>query len=122
MQTTCACCGSKVEQVVSGKEIYPHRQDLYSLKFYLCDCGAYVGTHKGTEYPLGTCADAALRTLRGKCHKAFDPLWKHTSVFSSRADAYAWLYAELKVAHIAEANKQQCKEILKTLEQASWQD
>ena len=81
----CAHCGSEC-RLTDGKEIYPHRQDLRSLRFWVCDpCDAYVGCHKagmsdnnpdGTK-PLGLAADAELRRLRQQVHGAVDPLWQN---------------------------------------------
>ena len=109
----CSC--GKTAQLVSGKEIYPHRKDLYSLSFWLCkDCNAYCGCHKGTTTPLGTLANPELRELRKKCHAEFDPIWKNYSV--SRNVAYKWMMSVMqlpsKSCHIAMFDVEQCKKLL----------
>lgn len=79
-------------RLAKGNEIYPHRPDLASLNFYLCDsCGAYVGCHKNGDgkRPLGRVANAELRKAKSKAHAAFDPLWKSGRM--SRGKAYAVL-------------------------------
>lgn len=81
---------------ISGKAIYPHRPDLHSLVFYSCEpCGAYVGTHKGTDRPLGRLANAELRKAKMRAHSAFDPIWRDGE--KSRKDAYKWLANQLGI-------------------------
>lgn len=42
----CDYCGNKAAQV-TGRKIYPHRPDLFSLRFWHCEpCKAWVGCHK----------------------------------------------------------------------------
>lgn len=79
MKIYCCKCGKEVESVhVTGKEIYPHRPDLYDLKFYMCSiCKCYVGTHKKSGNPLGTIPSKEIKRLRIEIHnKYLDPLWK----------------------------------------------
>ena len=74
----CPFCLNRAN-LVSGKQVYPHRPDLYALKFWLCEpCDAYIGCHKegarfkvgNTHYTsdgtaaLGTLADAKTRKVR----------------------------------------------------------
>lgn len=85
----CPYCGV-FSKKVTGEVIYPHRPDLHHKTFYQCQpCDAYVGTHPGTDKPLGGLADATLRHYKSKVHQAFDPLWR-TGVFT-RKEAYARL-------------------------------
>ena len=71
------CCG-RPARLTTGRDIYPHRQDLAHKHFYKCDrCFAYCGCHPGTTKPLGTPADKATRKARSKFHdQVFDPIWK----------------------------------------------
>ena len=47
----CSYCGNDAE-LVGGESVYPHRPDLYYLKFYQClPCDAWVGCHRGTTKP-----------------------------------------------------------------------
>lgn len=72
----CAYCGVR-SKLVTGKDLYPHRPDLYSLNFYQCTpCDAHVGCHKGTPNPLGRLANAELRKMKSAAHAVFDPIWK----------------------------------------------
>ncbi len=91
----CGYC-NKFSVLVSGKEVYPHRKDLFSLKFYVCDpCGARVGVHKGTVNPLGRLANSELRSAKSEAHRYFDELWK--SKLMSRKEAYRWLSGKLGI-------------------------
>ncbi|MCK5616777.1 hypothetical protein KAR91_83725 [Candidatus Pacearchaeota archaeon] len=85
----CPYCGKEARNV-GGKKIYPHRKDLYSLRFYICEnCNAYTGTHRDSGLPKGTLADASLRERRKAAHYAFDAIWKDG--LTTRRQAYALL-------------------------------
>lgn len=88
------CCGCEtdvVARLTDGAEIYPHRQDLASLPFWICDaCGNYVGCHHRTTNrtrPLGCIPTQELRDARKQAHAAIDPLW-HSGAMT-RTAAYA---------------------------------
>jgi hypothetical protein len=77
------CCGclKKVNaRLTDGKEIYPHRPDLYSLPFWKCDaCGNFVGCHHKTKNrtnPLGDIPTKEIKNARQHIHKILDPLWQ----------------------------------------------
>ena len=93
----CACgeCGAPAE-IVGGDRIYPHRPDLAAKRFYLCGCGAYVGTHPGTCEPLGSPAHSGTRKARSEAHAHFDALYKEVGRRkpdggSPRKRGYKWL-------------------------------
>lgn len=88
MAPLCIECGNAAS-LVGGERIYPHRPDLFSKKFYLCDCGAYCGCHPGSMKPLGFPCGPATRRARSAAHEAFDPIWRDQMM--SRSDAYKWL-------------------------------
>lgn len=120
----CSECGS-IPNLVDGSTIYPHRPDLGSSKFYLCECGAYVGCHKGTSNALGSPAGYELRKARSRCHELFDPLWKRKqakgfSKFEARSAAYRWLAGEMSIeldsCHFSQFNLEQCNAALKILD------
>lgn len=90
----CQHCGCEAS-LVDGSVIYPHRPDLYHKNFYLCQCGAYVGTHPGTDNPLGRPSNAELRKAKAAAHALFDPIWKNGEM--SRRAAYGWLASELGI-------------------------
>lgn len=77
----CCGCDKKVNaRLTSGKEIYPHRSDLYSLPFWKCDaCGNFVGCHHKTKdrhRPLGCIPTKEIKNARQHIHRILDPLWK----------------------------------------------
>lgn len=119
----CHHCGEMARKV-GGEVIYPHRKDLYDLKFYYCDNGhdpAYVGTHRGNRKPLGTLANSEERAARSEAHRAFDPIWKYRergnrTQQSRREGAYAKLaeYMGLpkRETHIGMFNVEQCAKVV----------
>lgn len=110
----CDYCGNRAV-LVTGREIYPHRPDLYGKRFYQCSpCGAYVGCHPGTKRPLGRLANASLRAAKVRAHAAFDPLWKSGRM--KRTKAYAWLAKELEIkpddCHIGMFTEDMCARVV----------
>lgn len=99
LPVTCPYC-SRQAMLVTGKQLYPHREDLHELNFWHCDsCEAYVGTHKkgirsgdGTR-PTGTLADAATRKARKVAFAAFAPIKQSGEL--SRRKLNVWLASEL---------------------------
>ena len=86
MTAKCAHCGDDCK-LVTGSEVYPHRRDLYDLRFWVCSpCNARVGCHKNGNVcdgvksdgtlPLGTAANPALRNARMAIHQMVDPIWQ----------------------------------------------
>ncbi|CAL9959105.1 hypothetical protein VPHD292_0047 [Vibrio phage D292] len=81
MNIYCCTCGSEVEaRLTSGIEIYPHREDLCDLPFWICSCGSFVGCHHKTKdrtRPLGVIPSDEIKAYRRKIHAVLDPLWKN---------------------------------------------
>lgn len=103
----------------TGDVVYPHRPDLNSKLFWVCSpCDARVGCHPGKSEPLGSPANAALRSLRMQCHEKFDAFWKSGKM--SRSRAYRRLASDLKVSeiHIGSSDESTCKRILQAV--SSW--
>ena len=111
----CDYCGREAA-LVFGSSIYPHRPDLYSLNFWLCEpCQAWVGCHKNTDAkPLGRLANAQLRMAKSSAHAAFDPIWKKGRL--TRQQAYRWLSREMSLTrdecHIGMFNLEQCQRVI----------
>lgn len=110
----CPYCNIYAE-LVGGAAIYPHRPDLFELKFWRCSCGAYTGTHANspTHKPKGGLALAPLRAARIAAHGAFDKLWKRRHM--SRSEAYEWLQMRLgmqRQPHIGFMDEAQCLRVL----------
>lgn len=108
MKKTIYCCGCEKDvepHLVTGKEIYPHRKDLYSLPFWRCnDCMNFVGCHHKTTdriRPLGCIPTPAIKAARKNIHKLLDPLWQLGKI--KRKDVYRLLSEKLgKEYHTAE--------------------
>lgn len=122
----CAECGEQNAELVTGKNIYPHRPDLHAKGFWLCACGAYCGCHPGTSIPLGAPAGPLTRRARNAAHDAFDPLWKAKALRDNlpnhvaRGAAYLWLAAELgidvKACHISHMNAADAMRVVEACE------
>lgn len=82
---------------------------------YLClACGAAVGCHPNTRFPLGRMADKATRQMRAAAHRHFDPLWKSQAM--TRTEAYKMLAKHLSIpleqCHISQLNIEQLKLVI----------
>lgn len=108
----CPYCKKEAEYIDS-KDYYSNGVS-YGMMYICRPCDAYVGTHKNSGKPLGTIANKELRELRKKCHKLFDPLWKKSQL--TRKGAYKFLEIKTGIKHIAQASKEDCEKIIKTLE------
>ncbi|MDP4087365.1 MAG: zinc-finger-containing protein [Bacillota bacterium] len=110
----CPYCG-KTALFMSSKDFYG--KDFGSNMYVCKSCDAYVGTHGNSKAPLGTMANAQLRSLRKAAHSLFDPLWKGRKM--SRDGAYRWLQDNMNLpadkAHIGMLNDDQCKELIQKL-------
>jgi len=110
----CPYCNQSAElkdsSVIYGKS--------YGLIYICFPCNAYVGTHRGTNTPLGTLANSELRKLRKQCHSIFDIKWKSGKM--SRFEAYVWLSKQLKIdinqCHIGMFDVDQCKKVMEVLQ------
>lgn len=114
MNIFCVECQTEINcKRVTGKEVYPHRKDLFSLVFWKCpECGNFVGTHKNSKdnAPLGIIANQELKNARKHIHELLDPIWKEGGI--KRKDLYnllsnklGWEYHTAKIRNIAEARK-----------------
>ena len=111
----CCGCGEKVQaRLTDGGEIYPHRQDLYSLPFWKCDaCGNYVGCHHKTKNrtaPLGCIPTPELKNARNYIHRLLDPIWQsgkmgRKEIYKKRSDELGWKYHTAQIRSVEEARK-----------------
>lgn len=111
----CPVCEIRGEYT-TGKEIYPHRQDLWHLKLVRCpQCGAHASCDD-EGVPKSSMAGPELRKLRVQAHRAFDKLWKGAKGKMSRGDAYGWLSTALEYplgeCHIAFFDEDLCKQVI----------
>lgn len=112
----CPYCRNEAK-LVTGREIYPHRPDLFDRRFWQCKpCGAHVGCHAGSRgnAALGRLANAELRKLKMEAHAAFDPIWKTGKM--KRKEAYSYLADRMKVkvkeCHIGYFSEDQCRRVI----------
>lgn len=77
MADTVLCTCGTPAALATGADVYPHRADLHSKRFWVCpSCpDSYVGCHPGTTEALGTPANAETRRARGLAHQHFDRIW-----------------------------------------------
>ena len=111
------CCGCErkvLARLTSGKEIYPHREDLFALPFWICDgCKNYVGCHHKTKTPtrpLGNIPTKELREVRKKIHSVLDPLWKNknfnrSAIYASLSTMLGYGFHTAEIKSVEEANK-----------------
>ena len=109
----CCDCQSKVmARLTDGSEVYPHRADLHSLPFWMCDyCGNFVGCHHKTSNPtnpLGNIPTPEIKRARQHIHALIDPLWqsgkiKRKEIYQKLTDAMGWKYHTAKIRDIDEA-------------------
>lgn len=116
----CIECGA-VATLTPAREVYPNRSDLWGKSVYVCQCGARVGCHDGTDIPLGRPCGAKTALARDKAHRVFDPLWKRKVERGSRKGkardaAYKWLAGQMgltrETCHISWFNEAQCREVV----------
>lgn len=109
----CPYCGQRAE--LKDTEI------IYGRSYgnaWICrnypKCDAYVGVHRRDNNPLGSLANAELRTLREECHAKFDQLWSGGRM--NRNEAYELLMKIMKLnkkkSHIAKFDKEKCNKLL----------
>lgn len=122
IHVTCDYC-ERPARLTTGREVYPHRPDLFSKRFYKCTpCGAWVGCHDGTHTPLGRLANAELRKAKMEAHDAFDPFWRSEakrqglSRGKARRRAYKWLAEQLgiepQLCHIGMFDVETCQRVV----------
>lgn len=105
----CDCCGAKTIELRSHDVLYNGEEYGEWPYIYYCDCcGASVGVHPFSVYPLGVMADAATRSARSAVHAIIDPLWK--SGRFTRGQVYSMM-ARLtgrRSFHTGELSKDEC--------------
>ena len=93
----CGCSGVVDARLTDGVEIYPHRTDLQSLPFWVCDaCRNFVGCHHKTQNriaPLGCIPTPELKDARKQLHALIDPIWRSGKM--KRRELYAAIGRDL---------------------------
>jgi len=116
--TRCHCCEGTVS-FTTNDQVYGTTVGDWPY-IYLCDdekCGAYVGTHAGSDRPLGKMAEASTRRARQQAHAIFDPTWKSGKI--TRSQAYTWLAEKMGISkaecHIGQFSVEQCETVIRIL-------
>lgn len=112
------CCQCKIHveaRLGYGWEVYPHREDLGELPFWICDtCKNFVGCHHKTNdptRPMGVIPTKRMKALRIQVHRILDPLWrdghaKRGKVYAMMTEIMGHQYHTgdtLSVDHVLEA-------------------
>ena len=115
MRLYCCGCSEEVQaRLTTGEEIYPHRDDLFSLPFWKCDtCENYVGCHHKTKdrtKPLGNIPTPELRAARKHIHAILDPIWKsgkmpRGKLYRSISDELGYQYHTAELRTVDEARR-----------------
>ncbi len=110
--TVCRFCSGEVK-LVNNAEFYGGREYGWPLAYRCACCGARVGTHPGTDFPLGTLADEQTMKARMAAHEAFDSLWKGKGPLR-RAMAYKALAKAMcmRFAHISWMDATECHRVV----------
>lgn len=99
----CRYCGGDVH-LINNEAVYGHPYGDWPYMYQCERCGASVGTHPGTEIPLGTLANEELRNARKENKTWFVKLYKGDSpIFANRTGAYVWLALQLGI-HLDECH------------------
>jgi hypothetical protein len=128
--TTCIECGH-VCKLVTGKEIYPHRSDLWEKPIWRCThCPkSYCGCHPGTTEPLGFAAGPETRRARMLLHeRMLDPIWKSAPKKRRRyvrTLTYALLSEQMELpedeTHTGMWTVEQCREAWRILDSQTYE-
>lgn len=99
----CGC--GLVAELVTGNELYPHRQDdLGDKLFYRCKpCAAWVGVNASTGLPMGSLANEETRKARKRAHEFMQTLIRRKMAREkigeqrARQLAQAWISERLEI-------------------------
>ena len=112
-QVICPHCNKPTRLTeAANPNLGPHRL------LYVCEkCGAFCGTHEGTDIPLGLPGNDLERKYRGVVHRLFDSYWKKKGM--TRDEAYTWLAGNIgmfvKDCHIGRFDVDRCKKVIKAI-------
>lgn len=110
----CECDTHIIPTLISGKEKYPHRPDLFDIPIWRCDtCGNTVGCHHKSQdrlRPLGCIPSKELQALRIRIHALLDPIWKHkqmprSAIYSKLTKVLGREYHTAELRTVEEANR-----------------
>lgn len=107
----CRYCGGPI-RLINHIEIYGREYSDWPYLYDCRSCDAYVGLHPATDLPLGTMANAELRSAR-KVHKEKFIELAHRKEWK-RSQAYKWLSDKMGIpkseCHWGWFDVEQCKQ------------
>lgn len=120
----CDCCGEPVVTLASNAAVYGRECGDWPMIYLCLLCGAFVGCHPYSVFPLGIMADDETRGMRRALHAMIDPLWK--SHGWSRPEVYGLMtglmgFGPGRRFHIGELSRIEClqaNEVFRTWETA----
>lgn len=107
----CECQKDVGAKLITGKEVYPSRSDLWGLPFWLCiECNNFVGCHhktKNRDHPLGHIPTKEMKKARIHIHALIDPFWqsgfiKRRELYKKISDVMGWNFHTSKTKTIEE--------------------
>ena len=117
-------CGAACH-LIRAEMAYSHsavvQQNLKGRYYYRCPvCGAMVGTHAGTNIPLGKPVNKITAEMRQKTHKQIEEILKNDDQVE-KTDAYNYLSAKMPgwkkgEIHVGNFDANACVEAMKVLE------
>lgn len=118
----CPYCGAQA--ALRPSSVVYHEKARPGEYLYVCDryprCDSYVGAHKHSLLPMGTLANAGLRSKRIQAHRAFNRLWEDGPM--EKWQAYQWMQAKFSLrsdqAHIAMFSEYMCDQLIAVCNQA----
>lgn len=109
--TACDCCGDDLVVLVGNEVVYGRECGDWPVIYLCMACGAFVGCHPHSVYPLGLMADDETRSLRRALHAMIDPTWK--SGLRSRGEVYGLMaglmgFGPERRFHVGELTREEC--------------
>lgn len=119
--TCCNSCASTDIQYVNEIELVGSSKRVWPYIWHCLQCGAIVGTHRNTNFPLGYMSNGYVRALRAELHDIVDKFWKRHGVH--RDSVYRWLGEQLGIPkiHIGEMTISQLKHSIELSKTASYE-
>lgn len=84
--TSCDCCGEPLVVLTGNETVYGRPVGDWPWVHLCMSCGAFVGCHPYSVFPLGVMADKETRAMRRALHAMIDRTWQ--SGFKTRSETY----------------------------------
>lgn len=104
----CDSCGEPLVVLVENSAVYGAPRGKWPWIYLCMSCGAFVGCHPGSAYPLGLMADAATRRLRKALHVSIDSLWQSGGMTRSKAYSLLAKLTGRRRFHVGELTRDEC--------------